>query len=202
MSKLSLKSMSLIVILFLSANIIAQKSNKTKEVVSPFNKAKVVAMVHFGAGAGDYAVTSIGLSVFQSLHQNIMLGASVQYMGENGRGNTRLLKWQKIPLTLETNIDIKKYNNNRSSIFLRAGLGYCFTLNGSYVDPNDLAQKNVSNGLTFSPGLGFRLNILKNSGLRGDISYSLISDRLQNETGEKLSINYWNHLIFRASIFF
>lgn len=166
-----------------------------------FNTSPVRPMIHFGVGGGDYSFTALGLSVFRQINPFVTAGVSAHYFGENGK-NVNLSKWQKIPLTLESMIDLKKYKNNRSSLYFKLGAGYSFTLNGSYYDPNESTYKKVTNGWTFNPGIGYRINILQNTGLNFDLNYNLIVDELENENGEAFSKNYWNHILFRTSVFF
>ena len=166
-----------------------------------FNTSAVRPMVHVGLGGGDYSFTAMGVSVFRQINPTVMAGISAQYFGENGK-NSLLYKWQKIPLTFESMIDLKKYHNNRSSVYMKIGVGYSFTLNGSYYDPNEYIYKKVSDGWAFNPGLGYRINFLKNTGLNFDVSYHLIIDKLHDEQGAELAKNYWNHILFRTSVFF
>ena len=166
-----------------------------------FNTSSVRPMIHFGLGGGDYSFTALGVSVFRQINPCVTAGISVHYFGENGR-NVNFSKWQKIPITLETIMDLKKYKNNRSSLYFKIGAGYSLTLNGSYYDPNENIQKKVTNGWIVNPGIGYRFNILQNTGLNFDMSYNLIVDELENENGEAYSKNYWNHILFRTSVFF
>jgi len=158
-------------------------------------------MVHFGLGAGDYSITDLGLSIYHQLNPSFMVGVSTHYLGVNST-NTSIPQWQKIPITLESCYDIKKYNQNRSSIYLKLGIGYSFTLNGSYYDNNEFINKRVTNGWAVSPGIGYRINILQNTGLNFDVNYHLITDKTENGDGIVISDNLWNHIIFRTSLFF
>jgi Outer membrane protein beta-barrel domain len=175
----------------------------TKLIISEksYNTSKVKPMVHFGLGAGDYSITDLGISIYHQLHPSFMVGVSTHYLGVNGK-NTSIPQWQKIPVTLESSYDIKKYNQNRSSIYLKLGVGYSFTLNGSYYDNNEFINKRVTNGWAVSPGLGYRFNILENTGLSFDINYHLIADKSEDDKGNVISDNLWNHIIFRTSLFF
>ena len=181
---------------------IAQKNPNQKQGNPVYNTHKVFPMVHLGIGAGDYSFSSMGISVFHKMNQKVMMGLSAQYFGENGRGNARLIKWQKIPLTLESVMNLKSYQNDRSALLFVMGLGYSFTLNGGYFDPEDLIQKKVSNGVVFTPGLGYRFNILKNTGVLFDMRYHLIVDKIKNDQKEVLSGKNWSHVLCRMSIFF
>ncbi len=166
-----------------------------------FNTSPVRPMVHVGLGGGDYSFTAMGVSVFRQINPTVMAGISAQYFGENGK-NSFLYKWQKILLTVESMIDLKKYQNNRSSVYMKIGVGYSFTLNGSYYDPNEYVNKKVTDGWAFNPGLGYRVNFLQNTGLNFDVSYHLIMDKLHDEQDAVIVKNYWNHILFRTSVFF
>lgn len=167
----------------------------------PYNTSKVKPMVHFGLGAGDYSITDLGISIYHQLHPSFIVGVSTNYLGVNGK-NTSIPQWQKIPVTFESSYDIKKYNQNRSSVYLKLGIGYSFTLNGSYYDNNEFINKRVTNGWAVSPGLGYRFNILENTGLNFDVNYHLIADKTEDDNGIVISDNLWNHIIFRTSLFF
>lgn len=200
MSNVMHTSKSLLFMLLLPIVSFCQDA-KLKVSEKMYNTSKVKPMVHFGLGAGDYSFTALGISVNKQVNRSLMIGLSTQYFGENGK-NTFLIKWQKIPITLESCYDIKKYNKNRSSIYLKLGIGYSFTLNGSYYDNNEFINKRVTNGWAVSPGLGYRFNILENTGLNFDVNYHLIADKTEDDQGIVISDNLWNHIIFRTSLFF
>jgi len=174
----------------------------TKTRSAHYNKSDIRPAFHVGLAGGDYSFTAMGLSIFKRVNSYSSIGLSVHYFGENGTGSSRPVKWQKIPLTLESIFDIKKYQNERSSIFLKMGIGYSFTLNGSFFDSEELVIKKVSNGITFNPGIGYRFNILQNTGLMVDMSYNLIVDNLKDDQNVFLSTNKWNHILFRMGVFF
>ncbi len=167
-----------------------------------YNKSAIRPVFHIGLAGGDYSFTAMGLSIFKRVNTCSSIGLSVHYFGENGTGSSRPVKWQKIPLTLETIFDIKKYQNERSSIFLKMGIGYSFTLNGSFFDSEELIIKKISNGISVNPGIGYRFNILQNTGVMLDMSYNLIVDNLKDDQNVFLSTNKWNHILFRFGVFF
>lgn len=174
----------------------------TKTPSVHYNKSSIRPVFHIGLAGGDYSFTAMGLSIFKRVNSYSSIGLSVHYFGENGTGSSRPVKWQKIPLTLETMVDIKKYQNERSSLFLKMGIGYSFTLNGSFFDSEELIVKKVSNGIVVNPGIGYRFNILQNTGLMIDMSYNLIVDNLKDDQNVVLSTNKWNHILFRFGVFF
>lgn len=200
MSNAIQKSTLFLCMLLLPMILICQ-DNKLSVSEKSYNNSKVKPMVHFGLGAGDYSITDLGISIYHQLHPSFIVGVSTHYLGVNGK-NTSIPQWQKIPITLESCYDIKKYNQNRSSVYLKLGIGYSFTLNGSYYDNNEFINKRVTNGWAVSPGLGYRFNILENTGLNFDVNYHLIADKTEDDNGIVISDNLWNHIIFRTSLFF
>lgn len=200
MSNVMQKFKLFLCMLLLPVFLICQ-DNKLKVSEKMYNTSKVNPMVHFGLGAGDYSITDLGISIYHQLHPSFMVGVSTHYLGENGK-NSSIPQWQKIPVTLESSYDIKKYNQNRSSVYLKLGVGYSFTLNGSYYDNNEFINKRVTNGWAVSPGLGYRFNILENTGLNFDVNYHLIADKTEDDNGIVISDNLWNQIIFRTSLFF
>ncbi|HMR90294.1 MAG TPA: OmpW family outer membrane protein [Saprospiraceae bacterium] len=200
MSNVMQKSKLILCLLLLPMVLICQ-DNKLKVSEKSYNTSQVKQMIHFGLGAGDYSITDLGISIYHQLLPTFMVGVSTHYLGVNGK-NTSIPQWQKIPVTLESSYDIKKYNQNRSSIYLKLGIGYSFTLNGSYYDNNEFINKRVTDGWAVSPGLGYRFNILENTGLNFDVNYHLIADKTEDDKGIVISDNLWNHIIFRTSLFF
>ncbi|HMU04954.1 MAG TPA: OmpW family outer membrane protein [Saprospiraceae bacterium] len=200
MSNVMQKSKLILCLLLLPMVLICQ-DNKLKVSEKSYNTSQVKQMIHFGLGAGDYSITDLGISIYHQLLPTFMVGVSTHYLGVNGK-NTSIPQWQKIPVTLESSYDIKKYNQNRSSIYLKLGIGYSFTLNGSYYDNNEFINKRFTDGWAVSPGLGYRFNILENTGLNFDVNYHLIADKTEDDKGIVISDNLWNHIIFRTSLFF
>jgi hypothetical protein len=167
-----------------------------------YNQRPISLMVHYGVGAGDISFTDIGLGLYWKLGSRSKVGLSASYFGETGNRENSLLQWQKIPVMTEFTHDLYQYSNNRFALISRLGIGYSFTLNGDYFDPEKSLSFTQSNGLAFNLGLGYRFNIFKNAGILVDINYSLITD--YNESVEKTdkSKNLWDNVVFRTSLFF
>ena len=108
MSNVMQKS-TLFLCMFLLPMVLICQDNKLKVSEKSYNTSKVKPMVHFGLGAGDYSITDLGISIYHQLNPSFIVGVSTHYLGVNWK-NTSIPQWQKIPVTLESSYDIKKYN--------------------------------------------------------------------------------------------
>lgn len=169
--------------------------------IKKYNSNPVSLYLKGSAGGGDVAFQGLGLGVLYRVNPRLTLGLEALYLGETSNHMPRPYQWQKIPVSVQARYDIQQHFGGRSAIFAKLDLGHSFTINGDYSLP-DGSQFEVSNGVVFSPGLGYRFNAFKNVGATIDVSYHLISDRLLDEEKNVVRTHNWDNIIISATIFF
>lgn len=167
-----------------------------------FNDRFFSPIIHYGAGGGDIAFNMLGLAMFMKLTPETKVGVSACYYGETGSLRNRPIQWQKVPLTVEIMHDVQHYFYGRSALVASLGVGYSFTLNGNYTDLEKRLPAKQTNGVVINPGLGYRFNVLKNTGFMVDVRYQLIIDKDVNKLNETLKENNWDNIVLRGSLFF
>lgn len=178
------------------------KTNKTKETGDLFNTRPISLQLHYGLGGGDVSFTRMGFGLYRNLGTSYKVGISTSYFGENGYNPNKFLQFQKIPVMAEFLYDINRYSKNRMALFSRLGAGYSFTLNGSYYDPDRMLSFKQTNGLAFNLGIGYRLNVFKNTGFLFDVNYSLIIDQNESDNNSLRIKNLWDNILFSGHLFF
>jgi hypothetical protein len=179
-----------------------QKTNEKSFEQFPFNTNRFQTSLSYYNGGGDVRFEGFGIGMHYGLSQSFALGITTSYFGETGSGAGRGYQWQKVPIIFESVYEYQKYAENKMALFAKIGFGYSFTLNGTFYDNFLEGEYNVSNGIVFNPGFGFRYNFSKNLGSKIELSYLLISDKIEKANGEKLSDVNWNVFMLKLSFFF
>lgn len=177
-------------------------TQKTSIETQRYNSHRFQTSLSYYQGGGDVRFIGFGLGIQYWLSSAFAFGVSASYLGETGSGAGRPYQWQKVPLIVESLYEYQKYSDNRMALYAKLGVGYSFTLNGTYYDNFLEEEYKVTNGFLFNPALGFRFNATKNLGGRIEGSYLLIIDQNKKASGEQVSQLNWNAAMLKLSLLF
>ena len=169
---------------------------------SDFNQHRFMVTVGGSTGGGDVAFAGLHIGLDHQSLPGLFLGVAAEYLGESGSGISAPYQWQKIPVYLNVRYELEHTFGGRGALFARTGVGYSFTLDNEYKDPDSNETFTVTNGLALKPGLGYRVNLLKNSGLMIEVNYLLILDNIKDAADQKAKSNNWSNIQVSASLFF
>lgn len=192
------------ILLLHGSSMVYAQADTTGQVLQVYNTKKNFVMVNACVGGGDYPFAGLGLSLNRQFFKgNTIAGISFQYIGNTVQGNwTGINDIQMFPIMLDIRQRFMVSPNGQFTTFLIFSGGYVVMDPGSDsdVDGNPFDYKN---GWAISPGISFRFNIFKNTGLMVDLTW--LHHDSAREWQAPISYSdrkHWDVGLVRGSIFF
>jgi hypothetical protein len=187
-----------------SWSIVNAQTDTTEQAIPTYNTKKNFVMMSASVGGGDYPFAGLGLSINrQFFNGNTIAGISFQYIGNTVQGNwTGINDIQMFPIMLDIRQRFMESPNGQFTTFLIISGGYVVMDPGSDsdVDGNPFDYKN---GWAINPGIGFRFNIFKNTGLMIDLTWLHHDSPREWQAPVSYSDRkHWDVGLVRGSIFF
>lgn len=165
-----------------------------------FNVNDYHAYIKASTGAGDFAFSGFGLEVTKTMTPKLQIGMGVSYHGKTGQMTNFE---QSMPFTAELKYELQEHSTGRTAIMANLSAGYNLILNGDYLDSYEEQNAYLSNGLYFSPSIGFRLNLSQEMGIMINAGYQFISSNgYEKDTDLLLREQNWSNFIASGSFFF
>jgi hypothetical protein len=184
-----------------STQMTAPESDGVFKASKTFNSRKAYVMIHGVAGGGDYAFGGFGLSFGANLNNRTQVGISAHYLGQTSTNTTP--ERQTFPVAVDARYAFAQSKSGRFSSVAAISTGLNFAAKKVYFDEDSFELVNVGNGFYLNPSLGFKANIMENTGLMIDIGYQMHTASLVNRINrEYLGARVWNTLMIRGSLFF
>lgn len=171
------------------------------KVEQGFNNNQYFVNLGGSRGGGDVAYSGLGIGIGYRLNSRLSLGIHAEYLGESGVGISAPYQWQKIPVMAEVRYELQRHYEGRGAIYLHSAIGYSATLDDEFQDPDTGVMFDVTDGVAFKVGLGYRVNIFRNTGLLIDLNYLYIRDETR-EGNRLIKTNKWSNFNISAKLFF
>lgn len=172
------------------------------ESKADYNTKRYYVMVHGMTGGGNYSFAGFGVSLSYLLsNHKTSLGLGAHYIGDNSTGNFTLETVQMFPIMAEFRHEFKTSANGRFGTALYCNAGYVVNITGNANDQN--GEIEYKNGWALNPGIGLRMNILRNLGLMLDLGWMHHVNRLNwLPPAVQSEQKSWNNFILRGTLFF
>lgn len=168
-----------------------------------FHTKRQYVMINYGIGGGNYPFQSLGLNLsYQFLKTKTMLGVGVQYIGNTADGTFPTIDpVQIIPIMVDIRQQFMQSENDRFATYILAAGGYVISLTNNR--ESEEGEYEFLNGWAINPGVGFRYNLFKNTGLILDITWLHHSQpRRWLAPVIKQDQKNWDVILIRGNIFF
>ncbi len=198
----SMEEIDRIVKILPSTNAVdAKNTDVSPEPEKRYNQNKYMAMLHFYAGGGKYALSGLGMGIGRSFNDRWHAGLGLSYIAQTS-SNT-FPNQQIVPLTADFKFKISESPSGRLATLFALSTGYCFSLDNRQFDSGLNTNIRITDGVFFNPSIAFRLNILRNAGIMFDLGYQFSSGNIYNvETGALMDKRTWHNFAARGSLFF
>lgn len=172
--------------------------------ISVFNTKRNFVTLNTSLGGGDYPFGALGLALYrQFFNNNTMAGVAFQYIGttDDGSGIGGNDQAQLYTLMLDVRQKFMESEDGRFTTFLIGAAGYAMPINGNGEDSEGTYE--FKNGWVINPGIGFRVNVLKNVGIMIDLTWlHHSSPRVWNPPSTKKDHKHWDLGLVRGHVFF
>lgn len=148
------------------------------------NKYSVLIPVFMGTGNWDYY--GLGIGVLRKFTPQIQAG--IGFHRTNSIGNH--IEYTSTSIFGELKYALQQSRNGRTSLLLSVAIG-----------PNFYAYYKLANGIYFSPSIGYRINITKNTGLIIDLGYQYVGGEEINVESIKLERFHGSGLQLKVTAF-
>lgn len=193
----------LMLILFSGHNYLNAQNQTDHLEPELFHTKNKFVLINGGIGGGNYPFNSLGISLnYQFIRSKTMVGAGAQYIGNTSDGMFgEKDPVQTFPLMVDVRQTFMESENGRFATYIFAATGYVISITSN--GESEEGEYEYFNGWGFNPGIGFRYNVFKNTGLMLDLTWFHHSHpRKWLEPVIKEDKKHWNLMLIRANVFF
>ncbi len=180
-------------------------NDNTDDEQQKFNTRLYSLRLSTGVCGGDFRRVSMGIGAHRRLFPGLNVGLHLQYFTDYvGNGNSRG-PGMFFTTLLDAEYEFQTLVQNRLAYLTAFSVGYLHTVKGQSThtySPGGTVY-TYSDGLYFSPSLGFRVNVLKNAGFIFKVGYQgTVTNRIVYETGEPIKKLLHSNIVGSIALFF
>lgn len=172
------------------------KENQAMEIPAPgFNQNTYSMYFSYSINAGDWAHHGAGAGLLRKFAPNLQAGIGAYVHAGS------VYYYNSTAFTGEFRYALQSSLEGRLSLLFSCSLGYQLYFDSERVEEG--VPTYLSNGVYFSPSIGYRFNFTKNTGMTIGLGYQYMGGKKRRQSNDEIIKNkHISNVSLKASIFF